>query len=284
MRSKMMPAVTAALASNHKLLAGWYGNFVEDERSFDAGRDADPTAPVTEGWMTYTHHPRFGSNYRGLSGRLDLLFECYSYLPFEERVRTTYACLLEALRFTAGRRDEIVQLVTACRAPRGRMAIRYRLEAFDETIEVPTRTPRTLDGAPSTATVRYIGKFVGSTIVERPPAYLVDAGVAAHLERHGLMVDPAPRAVDAEVATVVEIASEGGRRILESTAVGDLRVEWQRATREVPPGYRLVRTDQPLAAIAVYLCEPESDDGAIENGLVAAPVVGQEFPIWRAWP
>jgi hypothetical protein len=46
----------------------------------------------------------------------------------------------------------------------------------------------------------------------------------------------------------------------------------------------MVRTDQPLAAIAVYLCEPESDDGAVENGLVAAPAVGAEFTIWRAWP
>src|SRR3954469_10677158 len=138
MRTKMMPAVTAALATGHHLLAGWYGNFVEDERSLDAQVDADPAAAVTEGWMTYTHHPRFGSNYRGLTGRLDLLLECYSYLSFADRVRTTYACLLEALRYTAAHRDDIVQVVAASQAPRDRMAIRYRLEAFDGTIEVPT--------------------------------------------------------------------------------------------------------------------------------------------------
>jgi Zinc carboxypeptidase len=284
MRTKMMPAVTAELAAQHQLLAGWYGNFVEDERSLDASRDADPHAAVTEGWMTYTHHPRFGSNYRGLTSRLDLLLECYSYLPFADRVRTTYACLLEALRYTAGHGDEIVQLVAASRAPRDRMAIRYRLDAFDEPIEVPTRTPRTLDGAPSTVKLRYFANFAGSTVVERPPAYLVGPGVAEHLARHGLAVEPAPAAVDAEVASVAEIASEGGRKILESAAVGDLRVEWKRGSRSVPAGHQLVRTDQPLGAIAVYLCEPESDDGAVENGLVAAPAVGTEFPIWRAWP
>ena len=284
MRTKMMPAVTAALATGHHLLAGWYGNFVEDERSLDAQVDADPAAAVTEGWMTYTHHPRFGSNYRGLTNRLDLLLECYSYLPFADRVRTTYACLLEALRYTAGHRDEIVQLVAASRAPRDRMAIRYRLDAFDEPIEVPTRTPRTLDGAPSVARLRYFANFAGATVVDRPPAYLVDAGVAEHLARHGLAVEAAPSEVDAEVATIAGIASEGGRKILESAAVGDLHVEWRRGARPVPPGYQLVRTDQPLGAIAVYLCEPESDDGAVENGLVAAPAVGDEFPIWRAWP
>ncbi|HMG19927.1 MAG TPA: M14 family metallopeptidase [Kofleriaceae bacterium] len=283
MRDQMMPAVTAALAGQHQLLAGWYGNFVEDERALDARRDADPAGPATEGWMTYTHHPRFGSNYRGLTGRLDLLLECYSYLPFADRVRTTYACLLEALRYTADHAGEIVQLVSKSRAPRERMAIRYRLDAFDQPIEVPTRTPRTLDGAPSTATLRHFGNFVGTTVVERPPAYLVDAAVADHLERHGLRVDPAPASAEAEVATIAEIASEGGRKILESAAVGDLRVEWKHGARSVPAGYRMVRTDQPLAAIAVYLCEPESDDGAVENGLVAAPAVGAEFPIWRAW-
>jgi hypothetical protein len=284
MRTKMMPAVTAALATGHHLLAGWYGNFVEDERSLDAQVDADPAAAVTEGWMTYTHHPRFGSNYRGLTGRLDLLLECYSYLPFADRVRTTYACLLEALRYAAGHRDEIVQLVAASRAPRDRMAIRYRLDAFDEPIEVPTRTPRTLDGTPSIARLRYFANFVGATVVDRPPAYLVDPQVAEHLARHGLAVEAAPAEVDAEVATITGIASEGGRKILESAQVGDVRVEWRRGARKVPAGYQMVRTDQPLAAIAVYLCEPESDDGAVENGLVAAPALGAEFPIWRAWP
>ena len=284
MRTKMMPAMTAALAGQHQLLAGWYGNFVEDERALDAQVDADPAAAVTEGWMTYTHHPRFGSNYRGLTSRLDLLLECYSYLPFADRVRTTYACLLEALRHVAAHRDEVLQVVSASRSPRDQMAIRYRLEAFDGTIEIPTRTPRTPDGAPSIAPVRYFGKFVGTSIVERPPAYVVDAILATHLERHGLAVERAPDAIEAEIATVVDVQSEGGRKILESAAVGDLRVEWRRVSRKVPPGKKLVRTDQPLAAIAVYLCEPESDDGAVENGLVAAPGVGDEFPIWRAWP
>ena len=103
-------------------------------------------------------------------------------------------------------------------------------------------------------------------------------------EYPGLAVEPAPAAADAEVATVAEIATEGGRKILESAQVGDVRVEWRRGSRQVPAGYQMVRTNQPLAAIAVYLCEPESDDGAVENGLVAAPAVGDEFPIWRAWP
>jgi hypothetical protein len=283
MRRQMMPAVTEALAREHQLLAGWYGNFVEDERALDARRAADPTEAVTEGWMTYTHHPRFGSNYRGLGSRLDLLFECYSYLPFPDRVRTTYACLLEALRFAGAHADDIVQVVAASQTPRDRIAVRYRLDAFDGTIEIPTRTPRTLEGAPSAARVRHFAKFVGTTVVARPPAYVVPAAVADHLARHGLAVEPAPAAADVEVATVTGYGAEGGRKILESAQVGELRVQWARSSRSLAPGSRLVRTEQPLGAVAVYLCEPESDDGAVENGLVTPPDVGAEFPIFRAY-
>jgi hypothetical protein len=282
MRTQMMPVVQAALLTNHTLLAGWYGNFAEDERALDERREADPASPVTEGWMTYPHQPRFGSNYRGLTNRLDLLLECYSYLPFVDRVTTTYATILEALQYVAGHRDEVVQVVAASKAPRDRIAVRAKLEARDEILEIPTRDPRTLTGEPATAKVRYYANFVGTTVVDRPPAYIVPAEVAAHLVRHGLAVEPTIGERECEVATVTGFGTEGGRKILEAAQVGELTVEWKRQTRAIPPGASRVRTDQPLGAIAVYLCEPESDDGAIENGLVAAPKLGDTFPIWRS--
>ncbi len=281
MRQKMMPAVQAALASKHQLIAGWYGNFVEDERALDARRDADPNAPVREGWMTYPHHPRFGSNYRGLTNRLDLLLECYAYLDFPARVRTTYATVLEALTYVAAHADDVMQVVAASKQPRDRIAVRSKLDAFAEPIEIPTRTPRTLDGAPSTASVRYFANFVGTTVIERPAAYVVPASVGEHLVRHGLAVEPARGTHEVQVAKIAGFGAEGGRKILEAAQVGELVVEWRREARAVD-GMTLVKTDQPLGAIAVYLCEPESDDGAVENGLVAAPAVGDEFPIWRA--
>jgi hypothetical protein len=86
---------------------------------------------------------------------------------------------------------------------------------------------------------------------------------------------------EVEVATVTGFATEGGRKILEASEVGDLEVAWKRQTRAVPAGSRLVKTDHASGAVAVYLCEPESDDGAVENGVLGAPKAGEEFPIWR---
>lgn len=283
MRERMMPAVTSALASRHQLRAGWYGNFVEDERALDARRDADPSAPVHEGWMTYPHHPRFGSNYRGLASRLDLLLECYSYLTFEERVRTTYATIVEALDYVAGHRDDVLEVVAASVRPRDRIAVRYRLDRFADPIAIETTTPRTLDGSPSTVHIPYFANFVGTKLVDRPPGYIVPPAVADHLALHGIAAVPASGTCDVEVATVIGYASEGGRKILEAAEVGDLEVGWRRERRSVPAGSMMVATDVANAAVAVYLCEPESDDGVIENGVIAAPPIGGEFPIWRCY-
>ncbi len=280
-RRQLIPALTAGLRKNHGLDAGWYGNFVEDERALAATGAADPAARVGEGWMTYPHHPRFGANYRGLTSRMDLLFECYSYLPFEERVRTTYASMLETFRFLAGRGDEVLRIIGASRTPRERVAVRYRLETFPDPIEVLTRTPRTLEGAPTSVRLPHLARFVGSVVVDRPAAYVVPAPLAAHLRRHGLAVASADAEVEVEIATVTDLRTEGGRAILEAAQVGEAVVSWSRARRTPPAGAGLVRTDQPLGAIAVYLCEPESDDGAVENGLLPAPRVGEEFPVWR---
>jgi hypothetical protein len=281
MRERLLPPVTAALKAKHGLDAGWYGNFVEDERALEAERDAEPGAPVREGWMTYPHHPRFGSNYRGLTSRLDLLLECYAYIPFAERVRTAYAFMLETLTFVASHRDEVVQTVAASLQPRDRIAVRYALERRAEPVDILTRTPRTLEGAPTTVTLPHLARFVGTTIVERPAAYLVPAPLAAHLRLHGLAVREAVGTFEVEVPVVEVLGTQGGRAILEAASVGELSVSWRRGPRAVPPGWALVPTDQPLGAVAVYLCEPESDDGAVENGLLPPPAQGEELALWR---
>ncbi|MBA2319555.1 MAG: M14 family metallopeptidase [Deltaproteobacteria bacterium] len=280
MRSRVVPDVIAAVRKRG-IESGWYGNFVEDERVLDARGEVDPAGPVGEGWMTYPHHPRFGSNYRGLTNRLDLLLECYSYLSFERRVETASAWQEETLRWVAAHADDVRQVVASIERPPDHVAVRYRLDAFDAPISVPTRTPRTMEGAPTDVSLRYFGRFVGTHVVERPAAYLVPPKVAAHLRLHGLTVSPGVGRAEVEVPHITSLGTEGGRAILEAAKVGDVEARWEACSRDVPPGWSRVETDQPLGSIAVYLCEPESDDGAIENGLVDVPAVGAEFPIWR---
>ncbi|WP_437947113.1 M14 family metallopeptidase [Sorangium sp. So ce296] len=279
-RDRLVPEVMAAVRKRG-FESGWYGNFVEDERALDAGGDADPAAPVGLGWMTYPHHPRFGSNYRGLTGRLDLLLECYSYLSFEERVQTASAWQIETLSWAAAHADAIREVVASSARPPDRVAVRYRLEPTATPIDVLTRSPRSFDGEPVTVRIPHLARFVGTTVVDRPRAYLVPPAIAEALRRHGLRVAPAEGVHDVEVARVASLGAEHGRAILEAAQVGEAAVEWRAEARRAPEGWSRIDTEQPLGAIAVYLCEPESDDGAAENGLVAAPAVGDEHPAWR---
>ena len=271
MRRRLLPAVRAAVKACDGLDSFWYGNFLRDE-----GGEG-------KGWITYPHHPRFGGNYRGLTNRLDLLLETYSYLPFAERVRTTYGFLRESLKYLASHSDEILRLLAACTTPPAEIAVNYRLEAFEHApVDILTREPYTLNGAPIEVSVPYIGHFIGERPVTRPLAYAVPPRVAEHLERHGLTIDaPAGATLDAEIAVVRKRVAIHGRGILEADFSEHLEVEFMRQRRTLPVGWRLVRTAQQRGAIAVYLCEAGSDDGLQACELIDAPETNTEFPAWR---
>lgn len=272
MKQKLLPRVSAQVKKHDGLDSFWYGNFLRDEGGQGMG------------WITYTHHPRFGGNYRGLSNRLDLLLEAYAYIPFAERVRVTYGFLRESLAYVADHGEEIIELLDRCQMPPREIAVRYGLEAVpDVEVNILTREPYTLEGGPVEVRVPYLGHFVPEHVVQRPAAYAVPEAIARRIEGHGLAVlRPASRPMlDVEVATVRAHEAEAGRGILEAAAAPYLNVEHARGKRELPEGWALVPTEQQRGAIAVYLCEAASDDGLVACEWIEPPAVGAEFPAWR---
>jgi hypothetical protein len=272
-RERMLPAVRREVRSSWGHESGWYGNFLVDEQKSG------------EGWITYTHHPRFGSNYRGLTNRLDVLLEAYSYIDFEQRVHTTYAFLVELLRFVAMHPTEVTSVVEGCQSPPDEVAVRYALEAFPEPVEILTREPRTLEGAPTKKVLQHFGRFVGTEVVARPWAYAVPAALAGFFRGHGLVVERlgAPRPTEVEVPCTDRVERAGSRKILEATDLGELTLSahHRREGRALPAGTCYVRTEQPLGAVATYLCEARSDDSLWVNGLLPEPKVGDELPVLR---
>lgn len=272
-RQRFLPEVTRRIAQKHGLDYFFYGNFVRDE-----GGDGP-------GWMTYTHHPRFGSNYRGLTGRMDILSEVYSYLPYPERVTATRYFLEEIAGLLAERGQEVMDVVEASATPPDRIAVRYRLEAEDEPARILTREPYTLDGAPVSVTVPHLCRFVGAEVVDRPWAYIVPEPLVPWLQGHGLRIDRLRQDADLalEEATVLAVEPDSSRSILESS-LGERQIQaaYAPVTRRLPEGAAVLRTDQPYGAVAVYLCEATSDDGAVACGRLPEPSPGATFPIQRA--
>jgi len=271
MREKLLPVVRERVKRNAGFDSFWYGNFVEDEGG------------VGEGWMTYTHHPRFGSNYRGLTNRLDLLLETYSYQSFEMRVAVTYAFVSETLGWVALNGPEIVDLCQRCILPPNRIAVRAKLDRFPDPVEILTRSPRTLEGAPSAVSIPHFARFVGTEVVERPFGYVLTPATAAHLAKHGLALMWLARDVktEVEIARIEAFESESSRKILESGDEREVLVTWRRDPRILRAGTPIVVTEQPLGAIAVYACEPRSDDGLVACGVLPSPTLGGDFPVMR---
>ncbi|HZF00085.1 MAG TPA: M14 family metallopeptidase, partial [Planctomycetota bacterium] len=96
--TRMLPDVSRRLERRTGLKTFFYGNFVDEK---------DPSL----GWMTYSHLPRYGSHYRGLTGRLDILLETYSYISFKERVFTTVEILKDIFDYAI---EHAAELRTVC--------------------------------------------------------------------------------------------------------------------------------------------------------------------------
>jgi hypothetical protein len=202
---RLLETVAKNVEKRHGVSSYWYGNFVDDD---------DPRS----GWQTYPALPRFGSHYRGLLGRLDVLLETYSYLPFERRCRVIGAWLFELCRYAAqnaralsavarqaegtiearGRSPDPTTLVAinhgaARRDTGGRLLFDYpafaaagdvaKIRSFD----LPSLAARAFPGKKRVLyRVPHRRTFVPTASVCVPHAYLAPAVLAERLLGHGI--------------------------------------------------------------------------------------------------
>jgi hypothetical protein len=270
-----------------------YGNF-----SDAFGREVS-TDTVHSGWYTYDHRPRFGTNYYGLRNRVSVLSEAFSHDPFERRVKSTYAFTRQLLSLVAERGAE---LEARERAPESReVAIRAALPetapSYPVAFEVLERTgdsSRTQPGVPRgirrTGEIRVrampvFDRFVPTLVRGLPDAWLFrSAELAARLGAHGVVAEvttaagrPAARYEQFVVDSVVRAARP-------FQGHNEVRLVGHWTAMATPPGGDLYRVDarQPLARLAAYLLEPESDDGFVTwNTFDDVLAAGQPYPVIR---
>jgi hypothetical protein len=201
----LLEAVSDNVQRRHGFKSAWYGNFAVED---------DPTA----GWGTYPALPRFGSHYRGLLGRIDVLLETYSYIDYRRRCEVMYAWLLELLRYCARNASGLARAVeqeekrTVRRGekldPRPRVGVNYGVARRDEGGELRFDYPAYAVGGdririlsfdresltahryPGSQRVEYrvphLRTFIPTVRVATPSAYLAPASLAEALERHGI--------------------------------------------------------------------------------------------------
>lgn len=274
MRDKMMPAINKNLEDKYNTLSIPYGNFV------------NPGQPE-KGWSTLEHHPRFLSNYIGLRNRLAILDENYSYADYKTRVLGCYNFLRAILDYCHSRRDEIAQLIReADRKTIQRGLNPSEKDVFSLEFEMkPLKEPVTVRGyemevipregmwpqvkrtdKKKSYTIPYIADFVPKRSVRFPYAYLIpltDPEITNKLRQHGICVEKLTSAVTLEVESFKLKEVKSDQRPYQGHHMNSVKGEYFIEQKEFPAGTLFVGTAQPLASLAAYLLEPESDDGLV---------------------
>jgi hypothetical protein len=310
-KSKMLAPIRQAMLKSH----GWrvydYGNFSPEDGS---GRDSakiDPANPGNTTWRTFDHRPRFGNNYVGLRNRIAILSEAYSYLDFKGRVEVTEEFVAEIYRNVVANAKQIMSLTAqadrALTAPAASKPIELGVDisivSSTDTAEILvgdiTKVPNPKSGrdmnamAPLAVPVpmrEYI-TFTATRSLALPKGWVIPKNSAessrmtAALDRlrtHGIKIQQF--ANDQQLAVERFTISEMTKapRAFQGHQEARLRGSFDRVQLTVDAGSLFIPGNQPLARLAFYLIEPESDDGlvtwnVIDEGLEA----GQTYPIYR---
>ncbi|HJU88577.1 MAG TPA: M14 family metallopeptidase [Gemmatimonadaceae bacterium] len=297
-RDTLLPAVRERLRARHNFEAFDYGNFVADD---------DPA----KGWTTYDGRPRFGTNYIGVRGRIGVLSEAYSHDPFERRVKSTYAFVRELLSYVAEHAAEILALSESAdrsaiewgqrpsRAPE--IPLRSRLTTNPERGSILVeRTERTGDSTRREAGlppgVRRSGsiaptdmplylRFEPTLTRPLPYAYVLvqpPEAVVQRLRVHGIATRTLAHEWSARVERFRVDSIHREERLFQGHNEIRLEGRWLAERRRLPKGSVVVPAAQPLAVLAAYLLEPESDDGlATWNFFDRSLSPGGEFPVLK---
>lgn len=296
-RDSLLPVLRSRMRTRHSFDTFDYGNF--DGTYADSGSDT-----TTRSWRTYDHRPRFGTNYVGLRGRVAILSEAFSHDPFERRVKSTYAFVREILSLAAERSTSLALL--AQRDASGpplhqRVAIRARLTEAPFTASIPAEElqptgdssltePGVPRGLRRTGRYRALAlavhdRFVPTLEVEAPAAYAIDAtdrDIVHALWLHGVVVErlQEPTRVDVSVFGIDSVSR--ARRAFQGHYESRVWGRWRTERRTLPTGALVVPVSQALGALAMYLLEPESDDGLVTWNTIDDELRrGADFPVVR---
>jgi hypothetical protein len=274
MREKMMPEMSGTLLNKYKVENCFYGEFI------------DMMNPE-KGWILDASEPRYLSNYFGLRNRLGILNENYVYADYKSRVLGCYYLINSLLDYTSSHCADIKAILrdadnrTIARgnnpAVTDSFAIEYKVRPAPEKVTVRTyeadlvtdtngRRSYKKSERQKDVTIPYLIDFYATKSVRFPFAYFLtvkDPDIISLLRRHGIRTEMLVTStrIDAEEFTISEL--KGSPRLNQGHYTNTIKGKFQKKTIDFPEGTLVIRTAQPLANVAAYLLEPQSNDGLV---------------------
>jgi len=285
-RDELLPQVRAQLRKQNGIELFDYGNA--------EGRTGQRS------WRSFEPLGRYVTNYAGLRNRISVLSEATTFIPFKARVLATeefvQACVDHVLR-NAKRVIEMTRsadqtVIGWGSDPSKAPALGVRFD-FDkrgdedvplEKLAAGERQP--LSGRPKEllkVKMPIFDRFKSTKTASFPAAYLIPAsetGVVELLRRHGIIVERLLSGWQGQ-ATLFRIATANqSGQVFQGHRLLRLDGSFAESATNFAAGGFLVRTAQPLGALAFYMLEPECTDGAAAWGFLSqAPAADSVYPI-----
>jgi hypothetical protein len=274
MRDRMIPEISKTLLDKYKIENCYYGEF-------------NNMMNPEEGWFYESAEPRYMSNYFGLRNRLGILNENYVHADYKSRVMGCYFLIKALTDYASVHKDEIKGMLREADAKtlkRGQnpsatdsFAIKFGVRPLPEKVTIKTYEVEPIQDAnvwppfkrtdrQNTVTVPYFIDFFPEKRVKFPYAYLMkinDQNVIDLLKIQGIRLERMTAASDMEVERFDISVLEGSARLNQGHYTNTVKGRFVRETMEFPAGTLVIRTAQPLANLAAYLLEPQSDDGLL---------------------
>lgn len=291
MAQSFFPRVRRTLEERDQFHIFDYGNFGYAPRA--EGSRGKPGEPIR--WSTYDSRPRFGTNLMGLRGTVSILSEAYSYLPYERRVRATYAFVLESLRVLASDADQLEaitdmeapiaeSLAEVCAMPyrRNSLGVEAKLDSVGTLpVRVSSYSEVTVDVDPKAPGVQGMERRIaapadsarevsmdvqsrfragrecpyGSEFLILEPSAEVLDTLAIHLGEEALR-RTGPEAEELTVSAFLVEEASLSDRVFQGHREVSLKGSWGERTLTCPPGALRVTATRLVA----HLLHPESDD------------------------
>ena len=295
MRDRMMPSVHDTLWNKYGVENIFYGEFIDQ-------------LAMEKGWIYDACEPRYMVNYTGLRNRLAILNENYVYADFKTRVNGCYHLLLSILEYAAEHGHEINTMLSESDqwytdrhvnlSGADSFAIEYAVRPVPDKISIKAIETDTVPGVQGywryrqgegrfTITVDYYADYYSTTSVKVPFAYLLsvpDPGILQLLRTHGIRIERLDSETVLEVERFNVSSFEGGDMPFQGHYMTRISGEFETVSRTFPEGTYLVRTSQPLGNLAVYLLEPQSDDGLVTWNFFDRYIVKQWSPEFNPYP
>ena len=274
MRSRMMPEMAGTLLNRYKVENCYYGEFI------------DMMKPE-KGWLYEAPDPRYMTNYYGLRNRLAILNENYVYADYESRVRGCYYLIRSLVDYSSSHRSEISKMLKAVdekTIQRGMnpsaadsFAIEYKVRPLQEKVTIKTFEaepapdsdvwpPYRKTDRQTTVTVPYLIDYYPLKSVKFPYAYILsvnDMEVTDLLKTQGIRIEKLVESsiIDVEKFEISDL--KGASRLNQGHYTNSIEGKFIKESINFQPGTLVVRTAQPLANLAAYLLEPQSNDGLL---------------------